>query len=578
MFKILMSALFSFLVLQIFAQDKIVGVQKFEDQNSRVTLFRDMMVQDKEGDYYLLMSYEFGSEYLYVGDTKISKLDSFPNLPEGQTLDEDQLVLVKLDGQDFNLINYVRLTNMFLDNGDLYLYDHGVSVVSRKNNFYIKDSVYLSESESFSSVFHFENDLNDIYFTSIDNELEELAIMRNGDIFMRYSVGAGSDSLFVGHGVQYMANPQLSNSALLRHSTEQVCVILDKESSELKASWKFGGEWPMYLRRTSFDDRENSCFVGGCFRDGFTFNNVDTVLAELSMSNNFIAKYDNKGELIFGYFSDWYSDNWFLRSFTDNLDQYVSGSISGDSMIWNNQIVYNYENEEKDLGERNAYLAKLTIDGALDWIYQVPGYLRSSEVEDVTFKNDMVYVVFSVSGGEVQIDNKIIPVPDLSIASQIHILDRETGELLGYKSFEDLDRFHLISYLEYQEEHQAFDMLFEASGSYELFSESLGTEDKTNKYLLRIEDLDFNYTTAYYTQVPVIEVYPNPATQFLNILDSQVNARVVRYSIFDIQGKVVQKIESARELNNIDVTDLASGIYFLQVIGEVESVVKFIKM
>lgn len=57
-------------------------------------------------------------------------------------------------------------------------------------------------------------------------------------------------------------------------------------------------------------------------------------------------------------------------------------------------------------------------------------------------------------------------------------------------------------------------------------------------------------------------VYPNPATDVINI--SNVNGlEITKSTISDINGRIVKEINSS--LNNINVGDLTSGVYFLNV-------------
>jgi hypothetical protein len=67
-------------------------------------------------------------------------------------------------------------------------------------------------------------------------------------------------------------------------------------------------------------------------------------------------------------------------------------------------------------------------------------------------------------------------------------------------------------------------------------------------------------------------VYPNPANNFLYIKETQTVLRNTEYSIFSIEGSIIQ---SGKFNNKIDISSLKTGFYFIKVNGKVS---KFIKI
>jgi hypothetical protein len=59
-----------------------------------------------------------------------------------------------------------------------------------------------------------------------------------------------------------------------------------------------------------------------------------------------------------------------------------------------------------------------------------------------------------------------------------------------------------------------------------------------------------------------LNVYPNPAFNNLTIHSSKL-ARFVRKEIFDAKGSLIKKIDN--DLNQIDVSDLPNGFYFIKI-------------
>lgn len=70
-----------------------------------------------------------------------------------------------------------------------------------------------------------------------------------------------------------------------------------------------------------------------------------------------------------------------------------------------------------------------------------------------------------------------------------------------------------------------------------------------------------------------IRVYPNPATNFL-FVDSSVSIEDYEYVIFDITGKSILKGLFGQKIN---ISDLESGLYFIQITSNENDVLKFAK-
>ncbi|MDI9535712.1 MAG: T9SS type A sorting domain-containing protein, partial [Bacteroidota bacterium] len=60
-------------------------------------------------------------------------------------------------------------------------------------------------------------------------------------------------------------------------------------------------------------------------------------------------------------------------------------------------------------------------------------------------------------------------------------------------------------------------------------------------------------------------VYPNPANDFVTVANAE-NANIV---IVNMLGEVVANVNNASSNQNIDISKLANGTYFVKVDGEV---------
>ena len=85
-----------------------------------------------------------------------------------------------------------------------------------------------------------------------------------------------------------------------------------------------------------------------------------------------------------------------------------------------------------------------------------------------------------------------------------------------------------------------------------------------------LDDLNLSSTTSLVQDIndsEVINVYPQPAIDNLNIDIKLSNNDVNRLDIYDIQGKVLLSTVVNQNSNsiNLDVSELNSGIYFVKV-------------
>nr|MCU4177760.1 T9SS type A sorting domain-containing protein [Marinilabiliaceae bacterium N1Y90] len=84
-------------------------------------------------------------------------------------------------------------------------------------------------------------------------------------------------------------------------------------------------------------------------------------------------------------------------------------------------------------------------------------------------------------------------------------------------------------------------------------------------------------TTVGDVSVNSIKLYPNPAIDFINVELGAVETTVV-ISVINSNGAIVSQIESVENTTRLDVNELASGVYFINVSGEgISQTIKFVK-
>lgn len=74
-----------------------------------------------------------------------------------------------------------------------------------------------------------------------------------------------------------------------------------------------------------------------------------------------------------------------------------------------------------------------------------------------------------------------------------------------------------------------------------------------------------------------IELYPNPAADFIELSFGEMNESVINVTILDLAGNVVVTQTANSNLTQVDISQLPSGTYFCEVSGEVSGYLRFVK-
>ena len=109
----------------------------------------------------------------------------------------------------------------------------------------------------------------------------------------------------------------------------------------------------------------------------------------------------------------------------------------------------------------------------------------------------------------------------------------------------------------------AFNFTPEASGTYYIGFHCYSDMDN---YLLKLDNFNIDIATnSNIVEASNISVYPNPANDFVTVANAE-NANIV---IVNMLGEVVANVNNASSNQNIDISKLANGTYFVKVDGEV---------
>src|SRR5690606_8531020 len=76
--------------------------------------------------------------------------------------------------------------------------------------------------------------------------------------------------------------------------------------------------------------------------------------------------------------------------------------------------------------------------------------------------------------------------------------------------------------------------------------------------------LAINDTVNSHERNTSIEIYPNPANNFINIKSLRNISKPLYYDLYDVTGKLLLKGKSKNDLFKVNVENLAPGMYILK--------------
>jgi len=66
----------------------------------------------------------------------------------------------------------------------------------------------------------------------------------------------------------------------------------------------------------------------------------------------------------------------------------------------------------------------------------------------------------------------------------------------------------------------------------------------------------------------LLSIFPNPAQDIVTVDLAKLNVKNIQLTVTDVNGKIIHSEKSAAYLISLDVSDYASGIYFVNIIGD----------
>jgi hypothetical protein len=280
--------------------------------------------------------------------------------------------------------------------------------------------------------------------------------------------------------------------------------------------------------------------------------------------------------------------------FSDNFDSYTAGQLlctqnNTDWTTWSNApgtAEDAYISTEQAVSGSNS----LKIEGTSDIMYLFNN--RTTGVFDIDFN---YYVPSSGNGAYFNIQHYTQPGQDWAFECRFHSSGMgylfQNGELSNFsfpadtwfpiKVHIDLDNDSLAIFLN-GESVETWPFSYTDSGDSGICQLGLlnffaGSAMPNTPGTYYVDDFVFTQlsTTGIeaYSNNSSIRLYPNPATDMLNIRSDN---EILKASIMNIDGQVVKSISG--NFNNIGISDLSNGLYFVNICTENGTeTLKFIK-
>lgn len=250
-------------------------------------------------------------------------------------------------------------------------------------------------------------------------------------------------------------------------------------------------------------------------------------------------------------------DSWIDRSFSDDYNLRKVHFVNED-------LGWLIDHTEKNLLK--------TDNGGLSWTIEQFGDVYIFQPVDIFFVNENVgylsteegILYKTIDGGDIWIEDFVFP--SLSY-SKIHFIDENEGWIKTHSSVS-----HTIDGGETWFNQQTFDytslraMFFLddynawLGGGYGLTAKSDFTVDIDNSLF----------------EKETIKLFPNPATDYFEIDLVNENEKITEIKVVDIHGKCILHFSEINEFRyyKIDVSELLSGTYIIQIITDTEEIFK----
>ncbi len=330
------------------------------------------------------------------------------------------------------------------------------------------------------------------------------------------------------------------------------------------------------------DGANNVCIVGGYYgtTDFDPGAGTYNLLGTGGYYSMFILKLDASGNFLWANSADVGARDYFTRRLEvdGNNDLIVTGVFS-DTVDFNPSTAVD---SLISIGVNDLYIAKYNASGAFLWVKHLKGAVGNNihnEVMSTYIDNaNNFYITGGIASATIDFDpstsTKILGPTSSSLPISLFLAQYDpNGNLIFAERF-GANNWGLGLNIEMTSNNDVYvcgvywDSLNAGTGSNNV---TLSNAGAITGFLLKLDFGSVGVNDVF--QNISLSVYPNPTSGKLII--SQNNNQIIESTVYDMSGK---KIELASSGNEIDVSSLPAGVYFLKVqTVEGIGVAKFIK-
>jgi Secretion system C-terminal sorting domain len=305
---------------------------------------------------------------------------------------------------------------------------------------------------------------------------------------------------------------------------------------------------------------DNNGGVAICGRFGHNNLSFDSIILTKTTQNNnsvnmFTAKFDNNGNTIWAYNSGSLYENSTIAS-TVSIDSvgnlYVGGSFTNSANFGTNTL--------NSLFGSQFYLLKYSMNGALLWAqtsgFNTNGYTTIRSID--TDNNNNVYVAGLSFANNINFNNNVT-LSNLGNNGSFFVTKYNNfGNAIWAKGVSNIDANNEIS-IDCNSEDDLF-----VGGSFYETTLQLGTNllTKSNaNYDIFVGRLNVNPLNLSSFENNSIDIYPNPASEIININNIKKN---YNFSLYNLLGELIKYGKLINEQETLNVKDILSGLYILK--------------
>jgi hypothetical protein len=340
-------------------------------------------------------------------------------------------------------------------------------------------------------------------------------------------------------------------------------VKYDSNGNEIWAKSAGGSDTDMSKSITV--DASGYIYMAGTFYDtNLSFDTIILASTDLGFGDAFLVKYDSSGKVIWAKSAGGVSYEDGNSVAVDGAgNAYFAGSFSSNTVAFDSIIL------TKD-GSSNIFFAKFDINGNVLWAKSIGGDRWDEAICIVIDTLWNIYMAGDFSSTNINFDTVTLFNPGSNANVFLAKFDANGNVIWAkdVKGFSDEDfpgsvavnsmgDIYLAGYFESQSLTFGTLVLYNNTAIEDIFLVKLGIGTG-------IEELNNSINFS---------VYPNPATNTLTINGLSTTATA---EIYDLSGKLL--LTKQLSVNQIDISTLAKGLYFIKLNTEEGSVVKkFVK-